>query len=124
MPAELLQQGTRSLTATAFVEELGRLGGTLSASADDEEITFTLSCLDKHLDEAVQLLGEVILHPRLADEDFQRIRKDRLVAIDTRADQIRVIAGDAYRRLLWGDSVAGMPTSGTHPTVRAMKLPA
>jgi zinc protease len=122
MTAELLQQGTRSLTATAFVEELDRLGATLNASADDEEITFTLSCLDKHIDEAVRLLGEVVLHPRFAEEDFQRIRKDRLVAIDTRADQIRIIAADAYRRLLWGDSVAGMPTSGTHATIDAMKL--
>jgi zinc protease len=122
MTAELLQQGTRSLTATGFLEELDRLGASLNASADDEEITFTLSCLDKHIDEAVRLLADVILQPRLGEEDFQRIRKERLVAIDTRADQIRILAGDAYRRLLWGDSVAGMPTVGTRATVEKMKV--
>jgi zinc protease len=122
MTADLLQQGTRSLTATGFTEELDRLGATLNASANEEEITFTLSCLDKHLDKAVALLGEVILHPRFSEEDFRRIRSDRLVALDTRADQIRVIASDAYRRLLWGDSVAGMPTEGTRPTVEKMTL--
>jgi zinc protease len=122
MTAELLQQGTRSLTATGFIEELDRLGATLNASADDEEVTFSLSCLTKHVDEAVRLLGDVILHPRLAEEDFDRVRSDRLVAIDTRADQIRILAADAYRRLLWGDTVAGMPTIGTHATVEKMKL--
>jgi zinc protease len=122
LTAELLQQGTRSLTSTAFVQELDRLGATLNAAADDEEITFSLSCLDKHLDEAVRLLGDVLLHPRFAPEDFERVKKERLVAIDTRADQIRVVAGNAYRRLLRGDSLAGMPTSGTRETVEKLKL--
>jgi zinc protease len=124
MTAELLQQGTRSKTATAFLEELDRLGASLSVSADEEEINLSLSCLDKHLAESVRLLSEVILHPRFADEDFQRVRKERLVAIDRRADQIRVVAGNAYRRLLWGDGVAGMPTDGTHATVEKLSADA
>src|SRR5580765_2414122 len=122
MTAELLQQGRRDLRATGLPEELDRLGANLNASAGEEEITLSLSCLAKHFDEAVHLLGEVILHPRFAEEDFQRVRQDRLVALDTRADQIRVVAGDAYRRLLWGDTVAGMPTSGTRATVEKLTL--
>jgi zinc protease len=122
MTAELLQQGTRSLSATEFTEALDALGATLNASAGEEEITFTLTCLDKHLDKAIDLLGHVILEPRFSADDFKRIQKDRMVALETRSDQIRVIAGDVYRRLLWGDTVAGMPTSGTHDTVQKMKL--
>jgi zinc protease len=122
MTAELLQQGTRSLSATEFTEALDALGATLNASAGDEEITFTLTCLDKHLDKAVELLGPVLLEPRFSADDFKRIQKDRLVALETRSDQIRIIAADVYRRLLWGDTVAGMPTSGTRETVQKMKL--
>jgi zinc protease len=122
MTADLLQQGTRSLTATEFTEALDALGATLTASAGDEEVTFTLTCLDKHLDKAVELLAHVVLEPRFSAEDFKRIQKDRLVAIETRSDQIRVIAGDVYRRLLWGDTVAGMPTIGTHDSVQKMTL--
>jgi zinc protease len=124
MTAELLQQGTRSRTATGFLEELDRLGATLNVSADDEEIGFTLSCLNKHLAEAVSLLSEVILHPRFADEDFQRVKKERLVSIDRRSDQIRVVAGNAYRRLLWGDGLAGMPTEGTRATIEKLSADA
>jgi zinc protease len=124
MTAELLQQGTRSKTATAFLEALDRIGATLNVAADEEEIAFTLSCLDKHVGEAVNLLSEVILHPRFSDEDFQRVRKERLVSIDRRGDQIRVVAGNAYRRLLWGDAVAGMPTEGTHATVEKLSADA
>ncbi len=122
MTAEMLQQGTTSLSATEFTEELDRLGASLRASADDTEITLSLSCLDKHLDEAMKLLGDVVLHPRFAEDDFKRIQKARLVALETRSDQIRAIAGDAYRRLLWGDTVAGMPTEGTHATIEKLSL--
>src|SRR5262249_8802188 len=103
MTADLLQQGTRSTTATGFVEALDRIGATLTVAADEEELALTLSCLDKHLGEAVNLLSEVVLHPRFSDEDFQRVKKERLVSIDRRGDQIRVVAGNSYRRLLWGD---------------------
>jgi zinc protease len=120
MTAELLQQGTRSKTATEFIEALDRIGATLNVSADEEEIGISLSCLDKHVDEAVKLLSEVVLHPRFGDEDFQRVKKERLVSIDRRGDQIRVVAGNAYRRLLWGDGVPGMPTDGTHATVETL----
>jgi len=122
MTAELLQQGTKSLTATAFTEELDRLGATLTAMPGDEEITFTLTCLDKHLADAARLLGDVILEPRFGDDDFKRIQRERLVSLETRGDRITAVAGDVYRRLLWGDTVAGMPTSGTMDSVKKMSL--
>ncbi|MCK6445400.1 MAG: insulinase family protein [Planctomycetes bacterium] len=120
--AEMLEQGTQSLSSVAFAEELDGLGASLSVRASDDEITFSLSCLDKHLPKALGLLGEVILAPRFAQEDFARLQKERLLAIDTRGDQIRVLAGDAYRRLLWGEHVLGLPASGTRESVAALKL--
>jgi zinc protease len=122
MTADLLQQGTHTLSATQFVEELDRLGATLNANAGEEEITFTLSCLDKNLEKAVRLLGDVILEPRLSDDDFKRIRRERLISIETRSDRIETIAGDVYRRLLWGDTVPGMPANGTVDTVKKLSL--
>ncbi|MCE9596289.1 MAG: insulinase family protein [Planctomycetes bacterium] len=120
--ANMLEQGTRSLSAVAFTEKLDGLGASLSVRADDDEITFSLSCLDKHLAESLALVTEMILEPRFAAEDFARLTKERLVAIDTRGDQIRTLAGDAYRRLLWGDGVLGLPAIGTRESVTALTL--
>jgi zinc protease len=90
--------------------------------SNEDEISLRLTSLDSHLADAVKLLGDVLLQPRFADEDFKRIHKERLVALSTRADQIRTIAGDAYNRLLWGDCVAGMPSAGTRETVEKLTL--
>jgi zinc protease len=118
--AEMLEQGTQKLTAVEFAEELDGLGASLSVRASDDEISFSLSCLDKHLPDALALLTDVILAPRLGSEDFARLQKERLLAIDTRGDQIRTLAGDAYRRLLWGEQILGWPGAGTHESVAAI----
>lgn len=122
MTAELLQQGTRELDVRGLTEALDRLGASLDVGAGEDEITLSLTCLDKHLDAALELFADVLLRPRFAAEDFERIRKDRLVALEARKDQIRAVAGDAYRRLLWGDTVQGLPSVGTKSTIEALRL--
>ncbi|MBI5433781.1 MAG: insulinase family protein [Planctomycetes bacterium] len=120
--ANMLEQGTRKLSAVEFAEELDGLGASISVRSGDDEISFSLSCLDKHLPAALGLLHDMLLEPRFAPEDFARLQKERLLAIDTRGDQIRTLAGDAYRRLLWGEHVLGLPSIGTRESVSALTL--
>jgi zinc protease len=122
LTADLMDEGTRTLSTVELSEALDRLGANLSVSSNDDEISLRLSCLDEHLADAVKLLGDVLLQPRFAEADFKRIHKERLVALSTRADQIRTIAGDVYSRLLWGDCIEGMPSSGTRETVEKLTL--
>jgi zinc protease len=120
LTAELLTQGTAKRTALEFRAELERMGANLRAGAGDEELVLTLNVPDKHLAEAAELLAEVVLEPRFATEDFERLQKERLVAIDSRADQIGTIAANAWRKLLHGDSALGLPSAGTHESVAAL----
>ncbi|MBI5363915.1 MAG: insulinase family protein [Planctomycetes bacterium] len=123
LTAQMLNEGTRSLSTIELAEALDALGANLSVRADDDEITFSLSCLDRHLPAAVKLLSDVIQAPRLAQADFERLKKERLVAIDTRGDSITGIAGTVYRRLLYGSGrVQGAPALGTKATVSALTL--
>ncbi|MFO1010509.1 MAG: pitrilysin family protein [Planctomycetota bacterium] len=123
LTAQLLNEGTQSLSTTELADALDALGANLFVRADDDEITFSLSCLDKNLTQAVTLLRDVILTPRLAQNDFDRIKKERLVAIDTRGDSITGIAGTVYRRLLYGAGrVQGAPAMGTKESVSSITL--
>ena len=121
LTAELLTQGTKQRSALEFRAELERLGASLRAGAGDEELTLSLNVPDRHLDEAAELLAEVVLEPRISEEDFARIQKERLVAIDSRGDQIGTIAANAWRKLLHGDAALGLPSSGTHESIAALK---
>ncbi|MBK7643219.1 MAG: insulinase family protein [Planctomycetes bacterium] len=120
LTADLLTQGTAQHTALELRAELERLGANLNARAGDEEISLVLSVPERHLTEAAELLTEVVLEPRFAKEDFERLQKERLVSIDSRADQIRTIAANSWSKLLHGDSPLGLPASGTHESIAAL----
>lgn len=125
LTAELLGQGTAQRDAAAFQAELDRLGASLFASSGEEEIVLTLNVPEKNLDGGAALLAELVLEPRFDPKDFERLQKERLVAIDSRADQIRTIAANSWRRLLFGAQHAlGQPPAGTHESVAALNVEA
>lgn len=120
MTAALLNEGTASLTTTELTEELDALGARLSVRSGEDEIVLSLNTLSKHLPRAVALLEDVILRPRFAQEDFDRLKNERLVSIEARADDISRTAARAFGRLLWGETVRGMPSEGTQATIEAL----
>ncbi len=117
LTAAMLNEGTQTLSTTELVEELDAIGAQLSIRSTEDEIAFSLNTLQKHLPRAVSLLEDVILNPRFAEEDFQRIVNQRLVAIQTRGDSIGQTAGRVFDRLIFGDTVRGMPSQGTQETI-------
>jgi zinc protease len=121
LTAELMMEGTRALSTTELADELDDLGADLSIRAGDDEIVITLSVLNKHRERAAELLSDVILAPRLDEADLARLKIQRLAAIDARADNIRLIAGDVWNRLMRAeDSVLGRPSLGTRATIERL----
>jgi len=120
--AEMLLEGTRELSSTELTEALDTVGVSLRASAGEDEIRLSLSCLDKHLAEGVRLLGEVVLHPRFDKADFERRKTQRLTAIGTRPDRAGTVAADVFNRLVRGDVALGRPSVGTAETVGGLTV--
>jgi zinc protease len=121
--AELMNEGTAGLDTVQLQDRLDELGATLRVVSDDDEITVSLRTLAKHLPAAASLLQDVLLQPRFAQADFERIKTQRLAALATRGDSIRTIAGNAWGRVLYGrDDLAGWPGSGTIETVEPLQL--
>jgi zinc protease len=117
LTARLLNDGTRELSTTELTEELEAIGARLSIRSDDQEIELSLNVLEKHLPRAVELLGDIITEPRFAEDDFERAKDDRLVAIRTRDDDIAETAQRAFMRLMFGDTPRGTASQGTEETI-------
>ena len=123
LTAEMLSEGTQRRTGVELTDAFDAIGATFGVGSDDDEITLSVSALEKHMPAAVALLEEVLLEPRFAPEDFERVRKERLTDLSVRADDIRAIAGDVWRALIYGtDGVAGMPQDGTPATVAGLTV--
>jgi len=123
LTAQLMNEGTQALDTLEFVDALDAIGASLSVNADDEEITVSLRTLRRHLPAAAALFRDVVLRPRLAQSDFERLRTQRLAALESRGDNIRTIAGNAWDRVLYGKgSLLGWPRQGTVESVKALSL--
>ena len=118
LTAQMLEEGTKRLSSIEFTQALDGLGAQFFVGANDEDIVLRASVLNAHLAEAAELLTEVVLEPRFAAEDFERLKKQRLLAIETRTDRIGEIAEDAYAALMFGaDSPRAAPRLGTAETI-------
>jgi zinc protease len=121
LTAEMLEEGTRRLSGTELVDELDGLGAQLAISAGDEDLVLRLSVLDECLPRAAELLCELVLEPRFDAADFERVRRARLVEIDTRSDRIHELAEDGFARLVFGpDHPKGAPRLGTRASIAAL----
>ena len=123
LTASLMNEGTRELDTIAFADRLDALGADLSVRAGDEDASVTLRVLKKHLPEAARLMADVVLRPRMAQADFDRLKQQRLAALETRGDSIRTIAANAWDRVIWGrGDMRGWPVQGTVESVGALTL--
>ncbi|HVS17881.1 MAG TPA: pitrilysin family protein [Planctomycetota bacterium] len=123
LTAQMMDEGTTELDTLALADALEGLGAGLNVRSDDDELTVSLTVLDKHLEAALELAADVLLEPRFAPEDFERLVLQRLSAIDTRGDNIRGVTGTVWDRLMYGsDTVLGLPSAGTRASVEALSV--
>jgi zinc protease len=106
---------TRDLTQLAEAQELigTRIGLGSSTDSAGADLTVTTNNVDAGLD----LLADVVQHPAFKPEDFDRLRKQRLVSIAQQADSPQAIALRVGPMLLYGDQPYGASQAGTAETV-------
>ncbi|MCC6406496.1 MAG: insulinase family protein [Planctomycetes bacterium] len=121
--AALLGEGTRSLSTTDFTDRLDFLGANFRTFVTPDELVYSFSVLDEHRPAGIELLAEALFAPRFDPADFERLKSQTLIAIDTRGDQIRTIAQNVWVRLIFGESSAlGFPGLGTRATIERLTL--
>ncbi len=123
LTADILDEGTGDYDALKFSDALQALGARLSPSADHDSLSVSLTVLKRNLDHALELTVDAIRRPKLAFEDFDRIRKLHLEELKQQDDEPTIVASRVATRLLFGDEQRyGWPVFGTTDTVSAMKF--
>ena len=121
--AEVLDKGTVSKTTTELAEALGALGVSPEVAAGVEDTTISLASLSRNLPKALDLLAEMILHPRFDPSEFDRERTQLLAALKTGPDRPMWSASRAFRALIYGKgSPFGNPSQGYPETVKALSV--
>jgi zinc protease len=109
---------TRDLTALAEAQE--RIGTRIGYGVNMDSFNASLTLTTNHADEGFDLLADAIQHPAFKPEDFDRVRKQRLVSIAQQSDSPQAIALLVGPKLLYGDQPYGASAIGTVDSVKSL----
>jgi zinc protease len=111
---DLLDEGTQKKDALQLSEALGDLGAILSSSAELDSATVNLNALSEKLDGSLSLLAEVLLSPRLASSDLERLKQQRLATISQEKINPQTMALRILPTLMYGEGHPyAMPLTGS-----------
>jgi predicted Zn-dependent peptidase len=68
----MLFKGTETRSAEDIAQTVDSVGGQMDASTGKENANYAIKVLDEHLPLAVDVLSDVVLHPRFAPDDIER----------------------------------------------------
>ena len=116
----LVFKGTETRSAREIAKILDQFGGANDASTGKEQTNFFAKVLDQHLDDAVELLGDIVLRPAFDPEEIEREREVIFEEIRMVEDSPEELLYDLFTEAIWGDHPLGRPIQGTEGSVGAM----
>ena len=118
----LVFKGTERRTAHEIALSLESLGGSLDAYTTREHTSYQAHVLDEHLPVALDVLADLVLHPRLDPTDLE-LEKDvvieEIAGVEDTPDDL---VFDLHGAKFWNGHTYGRPILGTRQTVRAFQI--
>jgi zinc protease len=120
--ADLVDEGTGSLSAIEVSDALARIGGDYDVDTGPDATTFSLTTLARFADRGADLMAGLLTRPSLRESDFTRIRQLRIDRLRQIKDIASAVAERAFLRLLYGRHPYGHAPLGNEDALRALTL--
>jgi predicted Zn-dependent peptidase len=116
----MLFKGTTSRSAEEIAQAVDSVGGQMDASTGKENANYAIKVLDEHLDFAVDLLSDVVLHPRFAPDDVEREKSVVGEEIKMVEDMPDDLVHELFLQRYWVGHPLGQPILGTQESIDAL----
>ncbi len=120
MLEHMVFKGTPTRTTKDLALALETLGGSLDAWTSREHTSYQARVLDEHVEQAADVLADLIFRPLLRQNDLDLERKVVLEEISTVDDTPDDLVFELHGAELWGSHPHGYPILGTRETVTAL----
>nr|MCU0636933.1 insulinase family protein [Gemmatimonadaceae bacterium] len=121
LTATLLDEGTATRSSLAIAEQSALLGIQLGTGAGWDQSSVSLHTTTAVLDSAFALFADVALRPSFPDNEFTRLKNERLTALLQEQDRGPAIADRAFAHLVFGEgNPYGSVPQGARETVDAI----
>jgi predicted Zn-dependent peptidase len=119
----MLFKGTTSRSAKDIAEAVDSIGGQLDAFTAKEYAGYFIKVLDEHLPVAIDLLSDMILHPRFAPDDVTKEQQVIIEEIKMVEDAPDDLVHELFAQQFWPHHPLGRPILGTTETVSSFTSP-
>ncbi len=121
LTAALLDEGAGTRSALDIADEVDFLGATLTTGASFDGSAIRLYVPTARLDPSLAVMADVALRPTFPPRDIDRVREERLTALEQARDDPAWVASAAFSRLLFGAADrSGSPITGSDRSLRAI----
>ena len=110
-------KGTRRRSAEDIAREIDSLGGMLDAFTTKELVCFNTRVLDEHLGKAFDIVSDLVLEPKFAEDDIAREQGVILEEIRMTQDNPEDLVHELFTQNFWHPHALGKPILGTPETV-------
>lgn len=133
----MLNQSTEKYSAEQLSDKLNLLGSTVTITgsvlptgnndgrdrSNAQEIVVTISTLTKNLDATLDVVSEILFHPKFDKYEFERVKKQQLDKINNLASQPKPVINSVFFKLLYGKNhIMSIPIVGTKEIVERITL--
>lgn len=112
-------EGTARRTARQLAEEMDMLGGNVNASTGKLSTNYYIRVLDEHLSLAMDILADIVIHPRYEKDVFEKEKGVILEEISMVEDSPEDVAFDLLAEAVYGSQSLGMTVAGKPESIRA-----
>ena len=110
-------KGTTTRSAQQIAREVDSIGGNLDAFTGKESVCFNIKVLDEQTPAALDVLSDLVLHPRFSKDDLDREQGVILEEIKMDEDNPDYLVHETFTQNFWRNNGLGRPILGTAQTV-------
>ena len=116
----MLFKGTTTRSAEEIAQTVDSVGGQMDASTGKENANYAIKVLDEHLQLAVDVLSDVVLHPRFAPDDIEREKGVVGEEIKMVEDMPDDLVHELFLERFWSGHPLGRAILGTADSVNRL----
>jgi len=118
--AVMVTKGTKNQSSLEIAKKVERMAGSLSGFSGNNSFGLVFTFLSQHVEEAFDLLTEVIRHPSFDPEEVEKRRRPILASIQQQEDDLGRLVFKLFRKTLFEKHPYRMDTSGTLDSIQRM----
>lgn len=115
--ASLLTRGSAHYDFDHFNETIESIGASLGVGSSDHMTSFNATSLAEDFPTMMEVLADVLQRPQFPPVHVERVRQQKLVRLQERAQDTNQMAAQRFYETIYGDHPYGRSTSGYVETV-------